>query len=78
MIEPDWLFVPMLAFNRQLYRLGYGGGFYDRSLAVLRQKKPTRAIGIAYSIQELTALPFDPHDAKLDMIVTEKEMIEDK
>lgn len=77
-IQPDWLFVPMLAFNRQLYRLGYGGGFYDRTLAALRQKKSIRAIGLAYSIQEIADLPYDLHDARLDMIVTENEMIEDK
>lgn len=75
LVEPDLLFVPLLAFNRQGYRLGYGGGYYDRTLAALRKIKKITAIGMAYAIQEQQTLPYTPFDAPLDGIVTEKETI---
>lgn len=64
---PSLLFVPLLAFDRQGYRLGYGGGYYDRTLAHLR----VRSIGIAYAGQEVASLPREPHDMALDAIITE-------
>ena len=75
LVEPDCLFVPMLGFDRKLFRLGYGGGFYDRTLSALRARKNIKAIGIAFSIQELENIPTELFDAQLDMIITEKEEI---
>ena len=69
-IEPDILIVPMAAFDAQGYRVGYGGGFYDRSLAALREKKNVVAIGLAYDEQEVEAVPRDHYDARLDHLVT--------
>jgi 5-formyltetrahydrofolate cyclo-ligase len=68
---PDVLLVPMLAFDAQGYRLGYGGGFYDRTLAHIRAAQPVVAIGIAFSGLEVPAVPHDASDEKLDMVVTE-------
>jgi 5-formyltetrahydrofolate cyclo-ligase len=73
LLEPDVLLVPMLAFDRLGYRLGYGGGFYDRTLALLRGKKKIVAIGVAYAGQEMQQVPHDGHDQPLDFIMTEKE-----
>jgi 5-formyltetrahydrofolate cyclo-ligase len=70
--QPDILLVPMLAFDADGYRLGYGGGFYDMTLAALRAKGPLRAIGVAFAGQEVPGLPREAHDQKLDMIVTEE------
>jgi 5-formyltetrahydrofolate cyclo-ligase len=71
-VEPDVLLVPLMAFDRQGYRLGYGGGFYDRTLELLRAKKTITAIGVAYSAQEVDSVPHDSHDQKLDFVMTEK------
>ena len=75
LMEPDLLIVPLVAFDRSGARLGYGGGFYDRSLEKLRQKKKTIAIGFAYSGQEVSKIPKEKTDQDLDIIVTEKEII---
>jgi 5-formyltetrahydrofolate cyclo-ligase len=64
---PDLLFVPLLAFDSQGYRLGQGGGYYDRTLA----KSGAMAVGLAYAGQEIAKLPHEAHDARLDWIVTE-------
>lgn len=72
-VQPDVLLVPMLAFDRKGYRLGYGGGFYDRTLAKLCALKKVTAIGIAYAGQEIDIVPRDDHDQPLDWIMTEKE-----
>lgn len=74
-IVPQVLFVPLLAFDRQGYRLGYGGGFYDRTLEKLRGERSTLAIGVAFAAQEVPAVPRDQHDQRLDWIVTEAEAI---
>lgn len=74
-IEPRVLLVPLLAFDRAGFRLGYGGGFYDRSLAGLRMAGDALAIGIAWAGQEVAAVPRDAHDQPLDWIVTEREAI---
>jgi 5-formyltetrahydrofolate cyclo-ligase len=68
--------VPLLAFDRTGYRLGYGGGFYDRSLAELRAAKKVLAVGVAFSVQEVDAVPHDGNDQPLDWIVTECEVFE--
>jgi 5-formyltetrahydrofolate cyclo-ligase len=71
--EPDMLLVPLLAFDRAGHRLGYGGGYYDRTLATL----PTHpAIGIAYAAQEIPHIPPGPHDHPLPTIITESEIIQ--
>ncbi|KIN64326.1 5-formyltetrahydrofolate cyclo-ligase [Sulfitobacter noctilucicola] len=74
--EPEILIVPLLAFNRQGGRLGYGGGFYDRTLEMLRSKRATLAIGFAFAGQEEEHLPLEATDQPLDLIVTENGVIE--
>lgn len=73
-VEPEVLIVPLLAFDRRGYRLGYGGGFYDRTLERLRAMRPVLAIGFAFSMQEIETVPTEPTDQKLDLIVTEREV----
>ncbi|MDR3448296.1 MAG: 5-formyltetrahydrofolate cyclo-ligase [Alphaproteobacteria bacterium] len=70
-VEPDVFLVPLLAFDRAYNRLGYGAGFYDRTLTDLRARKPLLAVGVAFAAQEVAAVPVGPYDAKLDKIVTE-------
>jgi 5-formyltetrahydrofolate cyclo-ligase len=70
-VEPDVLLVPFLAFDAAGYRLGYGGGFYDRTLAHLREKKNITAVGVGYSGQELSHVPRGPMDQPLDYVLTE-------
>lgn len=74
--EPEILIVPLLAFNRAGGRLGYGGGFYDRTLEGLRAKRATLAIGFAFAGQEIDDLPLEDTDQTLDLIVTERGVIE--
>ena len=76
LIVPEVLIVPLVAFSRDGGRLGYGGGFYDRTLERLRAARPTLAIGFAYGAQEDGDLPLEATDQPLDMIVTEREVIE--
>jgi len=75
LVEPDVLIVPLLAFDRRGHRIGYGAGYYDMTLTALRQRKPVVAIGIAFAIQEIDAVPDEPGDARLDFVMTEKETI---
>ncbi len=72
LVQPDIVLVPLLAFDQAGYRLGYGGGFYDRTLEVLRAEAPTLAVGIGYAGQGVDKLPIDAYDQKLDWIVTEQ------
>lgn len=72
---PEIVIVPLVAFDRQGGRLGYGGGFYDRTLEGLRARGPVLAIGYAFGAQEATDLPLEPTDQPLDMIVTEKDVL---
>ena len=74
-IEPEILIVPMVAWDRRGFRLGYGGGFYDRTLEGLRAKRPTIAIGFAFAAQELPEVPVEPVDQPLDALVTEQGVI---
>jgi 5-formyltetrahydrofolate cyclo-ligase len=74
-VVPEILIVPLVGFNREGGRLGYGGGFYDRTLEGLRARGPVLAIGYAFEAQEATDLPLEPTDQPLDMIVTEKGVI---
>lgn len=73
---PDLLFVPLAAFDRGGHRIGYGAGFYDRTLAVLRAKKKIWAVGVAYASQELPEIPHEAHDERLDYVLTERELID--
>ncbi|MDU8910256.1 5-formyltetrahydrofolate cyclo-ligase [Aestuariicoccus sp. MJ-SS9] len=73
--EPEILIVPLVAFTRTGGRLGYGGGFYDRTLARLRARRATLAIGFAYAAQEAASLPLEPTDQPLDLIVTEQAIL---
>ena len=70
-IVPEVLIVPLVAFNNECMRLGYGGGFYDRTLEQLRAARPTRAIGFAFSAQLDEEIPLEATDQPLDMVVTE-------
>ena len=74
-MEPDIVFSPLAAFDRKGYRLGYGGGIYDATLAQLRARKPIVAIGLAFACQEADAVPTEPHDQRLDYLLTEREVI---
>ena len=74
-ITPQVLIVPLLAFDRRGYRLGYGGGFYDRTLEGLRARGPVLAIGFAFAAQAVDAVPVEATDQPLDLIVTEDGVI---
>lgn len=73
---PDFTFVPLAAFDRRGFRIGYGGGYYDATLARLRTTHPGPAIGIGFACQEIEAVPDEDHDQPLDFILTEKELID--
>jgi 5-formyltetrahydrofolate cyclo-ligase len=77
-LDPDLLFVPLAAFDRRGHRIGYGAGHYDRTLACLRALKPIVAVGVAYGVAEVAAIPDGPHDEKLDYVLTDSELIEIK
>jgi len=70
-VEPDIVLVPLAAFDRRGHRIGYGGGYYDRTLDFLRANSTVRAIGVAYAGQEVDELPRDAHDHPLDAVITE-------
>ncbi len=69
-VDPDVVLVPLLAFDARGYRLGYGGGFYDRTLGRLRKLKPIVAVGVAYDEQRVDAVPAESYDEKLDWVLT--------
>ncbi len=71
-MQPDFLLVPLLAFDRAGRRLGYGGGYYDRTLAGL---PGARAVGCAYAAQEVDAVPAGPQDVRLSAVATERGVI---
>jgi 5-formyltetrahydrofolate cyclo-ligase len=75
-VFPDILIVPLLLFDRAGYRLGYGAGYYDMTIARLRAMKPVTAIGLAYAAQEIADVPKTPRDARLDLVLTEREIID--
>ena len=70
-VYPDIILVPLVAFNRYKFRLGYGGGYYDRYIQKIKKIKKTLTIGMAFSFQEVNKLPINKHDEKLDFIFTE-------
>ena len=73
---PEIVIVPLVAFDSAGGRLGYGGGFYDRTLELLRAHGPVLAVGFAYDAQQADQLPLEPTDQPLDMIITESRIIE--
>jgi 5-formyltetrahydrofolate cyclo-ligase len=75
-VAPDILIVPLLAFDRTGNRIGYGAGYYDMTIAKLRAMKPTVAIGMAFAAQQIDAVPVTPRDARLDLVLTEREIID--
>src|SRR5215472_12436579 len=75
-VFPDILIVPLLAFDRAGYRLGYGAGYYDMTITRLRGVKSVIAIGIAYAAQEVDQIPATPRDAALELVLTEHETID--
>jgi 5-formyltetrahydrofolate cyclo-ligase len=74
-IYPDILLVPLVAFDKNLNRLGYGGGYYDRLIEKLSKKKNIMTIGLALSVQKIDKVPINVYDQKLDYIVTNKYII---
>jgi 5-formyltetrahydrofolate cyclo-ligase len=77
-VTPDISVVPLLSFDREGYRLGYGGGFYDRTIALMRsvpRARPYIAAGVGFAGQEVAHVPREPHDARLNWIVTDAEVI---
>lgn len=76
LLEPKIVFAPLAAFDRKGYRLGYGGGIYDATLSQLRPKGRVYAIGLAYACQEADVIPTEPHDQKLDYLLTERELLD--
>jgi 5-formyltetrahydrofolate cyclo-ligase len=75
-VDPDILLVPLLAFDRSGHRIGYGAGYYDLTVAALRARKAIVAVGLAYAAQEIAAVPATPRDARLDLVLTERETID--
>jgi 5-formyltetrahydrofolate cyclo-ligase len=73
---PDIVIAPLAAFDRRGYRIGYGGRYYDLTLAALRARKPVTAIGIAFAAQEIDEVPTLPHDQRLDLVLTERDVID--
>jgi 5-formyltetrahydrofolate cyclo-ligase len=75
-VAPDILIVPLAAFDRQGHRIGYGAGYYDMTIHALRAKKLVTAIGIAFAAQEIPRVPATERDARLDFVLTEREVID--
>jgi 5-formyltetrahydrofolate cyclo-ligase len=71
-LEPDALLVPLLACDGEGWRLGYGGGFYDRTLAGLRERRRVTAVGVGYDEQVVDAVPHGPDDERLDWLLTDR------
>ena len=74
-VYPDILFVPLVAFDKKLNRLGYGGGFYDRYIQKISKIKKIVKVGLAFSFQKLKNIPTNKYDKKLDIIITEKDIV---
>ena len=74
-VLPDVLLVPLVAFDKRKYRIGYGGGFYDRYIQKIKYKKKFLSIGLAFSFQQINKVPNNKFDKKLDLILTDKNII---
>ncbi len=75
-VAPDILLVPLLAFDRSGHRIGYGAGYYDMTIMKLRAMKPVLAVGIAFAAQEIEQVPVTARDARLDLVLTERDVID--
>jgi 5-formyltetrahydrofolate cyclo-ligase len=75
-VAPDILLVPLAAFDRVGHRIGYGAGYYDMTIAALRAKKKVTAVGLAFAAQEISEVPATAHDEALDLVLTEREVID--
>jgi len=75
-VDPDTLLVPLAAFDRTGHRIGYGAGYYDLTVAGLRARKLIVAVGLAYAAQEIPAVPATARDARLDLVLTERDVID--
>jgi 5-formyltetrahydrofolate cyclo-ligase len=75
-VAPDILLVPLAAFDRKGRRIGYGAGYYDMTINRLRGMKPIVAVGIAYALQQVPQVPTTEHDARLDLVLTERDVID--
>jgi len=74
-VYPDVLLIPLVAFDKNLNRLGYGGGYYDRVISKLSKNKKITKIGLAFSVQKINKVPINEYDQKLDYIVTSKYIV---
>jgi 5-formyltetrahydrofolate cyclo-ligase len=74
-VAPTLLLLPLIAFDATGHRLGYGAGYYDRTVAALRRERPILAVGIAYDEQEVDAVPADLHDQRMDAVITDTRML---
>jgi len=75
-VAPDILIVPLACFDRAGHRIGYGAGYYDMTISALRAKKTVVAIGLAFAVQEIPQVPATERDARLDLVLTERETID--
>ncbi len=74
-VYPEILLIPLVAFDNQLYRLGYGGGYYDRYISKFQDSKKLIKIGVGFSFQRVKNLPINKYDKKLDFLITEEGLI---
>jgi 5-formyltetrahydrofolate cyclo-ligase len=75
-VAPDILIVPLACFDRGGHRIGYGAGYYDMTINALRTKKQVIAVGVAFAAQEIPKVPATERDARLDLVLTEREIID--
>ncbi len=75
-VDPDVLLVPLACFDRSGHRIGYGAGYFDKTIRVLRTKKKVAAVGLAFAAQEINRVPATGFDERLDLVLTEREVID--
>ena len=75
-VAPDIVLTPLTVFDRRGHRIGYGAGYYDMTITKLRALKPIVTIGLAFAVQEVNEVPNTPRDARLDLVLTEREVID--
>ena len=75
-VDPDILLVPLACFDRSGHRIGYGAGYFDKTIRALRAKKTVTAVGLAFAAQEIDRVPATDFDERLDLVLTEREIID--
>jgi 5-formyltetrahydrofolate cyclo-ligase len=75
-VDPDILLVPLACFDRSGHRIGYGAGYFDKTIGALRAKKKVTAVGLAFAAQEIDRVPTTDFDERLDLVLTEREVID--